>query len=557
MLESLSTLRRAKTSRYSSWDRSGRNADSWRIAAGETRVLGDIKGPGRITHIWMTQGGNYRECLVKITFDNAPAPSVLVPLGDFFGLGHGIVNSYQSLLFSASANTHNVFNGGCALNCYAPMPFRERAVVELVNETDAEHNQYFYVDYETYDSAPGDGMGYFHAEFRRENPFGGWGHEIITNFPECNIVNKERLAWDNNYVILETKGRGHYIGCNISVTNLQGTWWGEGDDMIWVDGYKWPPDLHGTGSEDYLNQAWAMQPNAFLRNGSSIFENHTKVMAKGSSLIPGVHSNAGGYQTSYVHHLENPVHFTKEIKVTIEHGHGNHLRNEMSSVAYWYADRPYAACPIPPLVKRLPILHDEDGNWIIDTKRQTCSREIVLNEEMKSSKAQWKYSHRFEEDFEPVPLSGWEWAGPFNVKTSSAPDLKSVFKPEEALRENGRAFSEQGLWKPCGEMEDGIVNFAKWNGSIKPCICYARLKLESNGDAAVPMGLRLDYFARLWLNGKEIELKRISGLSSDPIRFTANLKDGENEILVKVHSGGLGHAFALNFEKKPDTSHHA
>ena len=88
--------------------------------------------------------------------------------------------------------------------------------------------------------------------------------------------------------------------------------------MIWVDGYRWPPDLHGTGSEDYLNQAWQMQDNAFLRNGSSIYEDST-----------------GGYQTSYVLHLENPVRFRREIKVTIEHGHGNHLANEMASTAYW------------------------------------------------------------------------------------------------------------------------------------------------------------------------------------------------------------------------------
>jgi len=553
MLDSLSTLRRAKTARCSSWDRSGRNADAWSIAAGETRVLADIKGPGRITHIWMTQNKNYRECLVKITFDNASAPSVLVPLGDFFGLGNGIVNSYQSILFSASANTHNVFNGGCALNCYVPMPFRERAVVELVNETDKEHHQYFYVDYETYDTAPGEDMGYFHAEFRRVNPFGGWGHEITVNTPECNIANKERLAWDNNYVILETRGRGHYIGCNISVTNLQGTWWGEGDDMIWVDGYKWPPDLHGTGSEDYLNQAWGMQPNAFLRNGSSVFEGHTKNRVS-SSLISNTGVATGGYQTSYVHHLENPVHFTKEIKVTIEHGHGNHLRNEMSSVAYWYADRPCAACPVPPLVKRLPILRDEKGNWIIDAQRQTGSREIVLNDEMKSGKAEWAAKTvKFDEDFEPSPLTGWEWAGPFSVAGSMvalAPDLKSAFKPEQGLAQNGHAFSEPGLWKPCGEMENGIIDFARWNGSFKPCICYARLKLESKGEAAVPMGLRLDYFARLWVNGKEVELKRINGATELPIPFTANLKDGDNEILVKVHPGSLGHAFALNVGKK-------
>ena len=197
-----------------------------------------------------------------------------------------------------------------------------------------------------YDSLP-DNFAYAHAEFRRANPFDGWGSKVEVNSPEANIVNKGRDAWDKNYVILETKGRGHYIGCNISVTNLTGTWWGEGDDMIWVDGYKWPPDLHGTGSEDYLNQAWEMQDNAYSRNGSSIFEHNTH-----------------GYQTSYVHHLENPIHFSNEIKVTIEHGHGNHLCNEMSSVAYWYCQAPTGIIEPPSVDDRLPILKDEQNDWL-------------------------------------------------------------------------------------------------------------------------------------------------------------------------------------------------
>ncbi len=375
MYRDLSRCRKAKTGRCSSWDRTGRNADAWFIDTGETVVLADIKGPGRITHIWMTQGHHYRDVLIKITWDNAKSPSVLVPLGDFFGLGHTIVNSYESFLFTASANENNVMEAGCALNCYAQMPFRERALIELVNEAGEPHGQYFYIDYETYDEPLPEDEGYFHAEFRRENPFGGWAHEIRVNTPEANIVNAERDAWDNNYVILETKGRGHYIGCNLSVTNFQGTWWGEGDDMIWVDGYKWPPDLHGTGSEDYLNQAWGMQRNAFQRNGSSIHEADTK-----------------GYQTSYVHHIENPVHFEKEIKVTIEHGHGNHLANEMSSVAYWYADRPTRVKTPPPAAKRQPVLRDRTG-WKYDPKNQITSRTVTPNAEMKKMKKIWKDMH--------------------------------------------------------------------------------------------------------------------------------------------------------------------
>jgi hypothetical protein len=370
-LNDLPRLRSGRTGRVSSWDTSGRNADYWWLEPGETRVLADIAGPALITHIWLTQGNHYRHCLLKITYEDAKHPSVLVPLGDFFCLGHGIVNSFQSLLFTASTAHNNLFERGCALNCYVPMPFRKRCVVELVNQSAERHRQYFYVDYESLDDVPQD-VGYFHAEFRRTNPFGGWGHEVRVNTPEADIVNTERLAWGNNYVILDTRGRGHYIGCNLSVTNFQGTWWGEGDDMIWVDGYKWPPDLHGTGSEDYLNQAWGMQPNAFLRNGSSIHEKSTN-----------------GYQTSYVFHLENPVRFEKEVKVTIEHGHGNHLANEMSSVAYWYADRPTKVAAPPPVAKRMAVQRDPLNNWVQDKRNQCPGQPVKVNAEMKKMKKQW------------------------------------------------------------------------------------------------------------------------------------------------------------------------
>ncbi|HRS05462.1 MAG TPA: DUF2961 domain-containing protein [Candidatus Ratteibacteria bacterium] len=376
MFQHISLLGKGKTNRFSSWDVTGRNMDCWNIPAGKSRVLADIKGPGKITHIWMTQGNHYRECLLKITWDDCDYPSICVPLGDFFCLGHGIVNSFQSLLFTASTRNNNRFACGCALNCYAPMPFRKHALVELVNESNEDHYQYFYIDYETYEDF-NDQEGYFHAEFRRTNPFGGWGPEIIVNTPEANVVNKEKNAWNNNYVILETKGKGHYIGCNISVANFQGTWWGEGDDMIWVDGYKWPPDLHGTGSEDYFNQAWGMQKNAFLRNGSSIHEEDT-----------------GGYQTSYIFHIENPVRFNKEIKVTIEHGHANHLANDYSSVAYWYAGEPTKIQNPPPVEKRLPVLKDHLNRWIHDPIKQITPFKVKMTEEMKEMKKKWAEAHR-------------------------------------------------------------------------------------------------------------------------------------------------------------------
>ncbi|MBN2392301.1 MAG: DUF2961 domain-containing protein [Anaerolineae bacterium] len=383
MLSELTRLRDRKTGRCSSWDKSGRNHDLWIVQPGESVVLADIAGPAQITHIWMTQLNHYRECLLKITYDDAPYPSVLAPLGDFFCLGHGLMNSFQSALFSSATLFPYHFNKPTALNSYAPMPFRERAVVELVNESDEPHRQYFYVDYETLEDFPDD-TAYFHAEFRRTNPFGGWGSEIRVNTPDANAANKAREAWENNYVILETQGRGHYIGCNLSVTNFKDTWWGEGDDMIWVDGYKWPPDLHGTGTEDYIGQAGGMQPDAFWRNGSSIFEGYT-IPSPEIELWRG----NGGYHTGYVFHLENPVRFTREIKVTIEHGHANHQANEMSSVAYWYAERPTQVIAPPPVAQRLPVRRDNQGAWLHDPERECPGKPVPLNDEMRAMKARW------------------------------------------------------------------------------------------------------------------------------------------------------------------------
>jgi len=375
----LTRIRNRRTGRCSSWDRSGRNRDAWTIAPHSNAVLADISGPAQITHIWMTQHEHYRECLLKITYDDAASASVLAPLGDFFCLGHGMVNSFQSALFSASTHRPYQFNKGAALNCYVPMPFRSRAVVELVNESDEPHLQYFYIDYETLEDFS-EGTGYFHAEFRRANPFRGWGPEITVNTPEANLPNLERQAWEHNYVILETQGCGHYIGCNLSVTNTTRNWWGEGDDMVWVDGYKWPPDLHGTGSEDYLGHAGGMQLDAGLHSGSSIFEGFT-IPSPEIELWRG----DSGYQTGYVFHLENPVHFRREIKVTIEHGHANHLANEMSSTAYWYADRPAQAVAVPPVHQRLPVRRDNTGQWLRDAARECPGKPVPKPEETRNA----------------------------------------------------------------------------------------------------------------------------------------------------------------------------
>ncbi|MFH2069386.1 MAG: glycoside hydrolase family 172 protein [Candidatus Omnitrophota bacterium] len=390
ILSGLCRIRLAKTKRISSYDVTGRNADSCRFEPGEKKVLAEIDGPGCITHIWMTQCGEpflYREVALNICWDGEKNPSINVPLGDFFCLGHSLVNSFCSLPFTASTASPYKFGAGCALNCYLQMPFRRHARIEMVNGSKHAYNQYFYVDYETYDGKIDDDIAYLHAQWRRENPTPGWNPEVCVNTIEADVANKGNTAQLNNYVIVEASGIGHYIGCNLSVTNLHGTWWGEGDDMIFVDGERWPPSLHGTGSEDYFNQAWGMQENAFLLNGSSIFEGKSVI---GRIPWDGANHNrfAGGYQTSYVFHLTNPVHFKKSLKATIEHGHANHTANDYSSTAYWYQLEPHQPFDLLPVEKRLPLLLKFDN----PAERQAAKRKTVITPEMKEMKGNLKNS---------------------------------------------------------------------------------------------------------------------------------------------------------------------
>ena len=278
----------------------------------------------------------YRKILLKIFWDDQEHPSVLVPLGDFFGIGHSIAANYQSLPFAVTVKPEEqfLFGGNAGLNCYLPMPFQKHAHIEIENQNDVAYGQYFYIDYELHRKQESESNLYFHAHWKRDNPCDGWGPHLQTNSPETNIVN---LSGDDNYVVLETEGRGHYVGCNLSVAHFQGTWWGEGDDMIFIDDDTWPPSIHGTGTEDYFNHAWGMQKNAFLMCGTSLHE-----------------SDMPGYQVSYRFHLTDPVHFSQRIKVTMEHGHGNHLSDDWASTAYWYQTLPSKAQSVPKVEERLP-----------------------------------------------------------------------------------------------------------------------------------------------------------------------------------------------------------
>jgi hypothetical protein len=341
-------LRDARRGRASSYDVSGGNADFWLMQPGETRTLASIDGPGCVRHIWMTLGSREeafpRRSVLRMWWDDSKTPCVEAPIGDFFGIGHGITKEYWSLPLTMSPRD------GRGFNCFFPMPFAEKAHLDVTNEGERRLMLYFYVDYETYDE-PIENAACFHAQWRRENPTKGWGDHakrLADDHDYAREINTApNISGEGNYVVLEARGRGHYVGCNLHIDCFQrqnNEWYGEGDDMIFIDGDT-KPTLHGTGTEDYFNTAWSPQTEFCAPY-------HGLPLTSGTLDWPW-----GGKHSMYRYHIEDPVHFRESIRVTIEHGHANHLSRDYASTAYWYQTEPHTAFPsLPDVTARLPRL---------------------------------------------------------------------------------------------------------------------------------------------------------------------------------------------------------
>ncbi len=335
-------LRSSKTRKASSFDRSGGNADAFPIEPGATQLLLETDGPGVVRHIWFTIAAapnHLKDLVLRMYWDGESSPSVECPVGDFFGLNLNEYFTYSSAVMTVASIK--------ALNCYLPMPFQRSARITITNES-ARRVGAFYsnIDYELVAALPPD-LGYFHAQYRQAAPCRGWTDAWENNGTPL-VDQKKNLDGVGNYVILEAQGRGHYIGVSHGVLQNQDGWWGEGDDMIFIDGDT-RPNINGTGSEDYYNGAWDFggQPFAYPYNGAPFILNPERV---------------GGRWCLYRWHLPDPIRFDRSIRVTIEHGHANHRSDNFYTVAYWYQTEPHAAFPaLPERSARYPRLYRVGG----------------------------------------------------------------------------------------------------------------------------------------------------------------------------------------------------
>jgi hypothetical protein len=327
--------------RSSSAEETGANADARTVTPGQTLTILDVDGPGMISHIWFTIDDNepyaLKRIVLRMYWDGEKDPSVETPIGDFFGLGLGLYYTWQSELLSVGNNS--------ALNSFFPMPYQHHARITVTNEgKEAVNNFYYNIEYRSYARPlPADTL-YFHAEYRQAQPNPGWTNQWYENGDP--VVNYHRnLDGKDNYVWLEAKGHGQYVGVTMSVLQNQDGWWGEGDPMFFIDGEKTP--VVGTGSEDYFLGAWD-------------FGGAFSYMLYGAPVVDK--ELAGGRSSVYRFHLDSPIPFKTDFKATIEHGHANHRSDNFYSVAYWYQAEPHMPFPpLPSMDDRIPTLQIVGG----------------------------------------------------------------------------------------------------------------------------------------------------------------------------------------------------
>jgi len=309
--------------------------DGWKVRPfitinpNETVTIGDIKDEGMIKHIWCTsvvmneevrvslRSSQWRDIIIRIYFENNKYPQVECPIGDFFCNGWGEYAHVDSIPVCV--------NPGCAFNCYWEMPFKKSCKITIENRSEFISTLYYQIDYEL-KKLPKEIL-YFHAQFNRVNPL-----------PKKTV-----------FEILDKKsGKGAYVGTYMCWASNSRGWWGEGEIKFFIDGDKKYPTICGTGTEDYFCGSYD-----FKNRKLNQYEEYTTAYAG----LPQVLKPDGLYNSQqrfgmYRFHIQDPIYFKKDLRVTIQAIGWNvykkfiTLQDDISAVAFYYLDKPTKLKPL-------------------------------------------------------------------------------------------------------------------------------------------------------------------------------------------------------------------
>lgn len=285
-----------------------------RLAPGKDRSL-TIKGEKAIRGLQFQLKADdlaqaLRSTIIEIAFDGTR--TIWCPIGDFFGTGYH-VRPHTTWYTDVSINR--------ILSCRWVMPFRKQAKITIRNHG----AQRVEVTYGRVQSAPwdwDDRSCHFHASWKQ------WaGVET-----QSNEKARDHGALDLNWVTV--RGQGSYVGDTLTLFNTANTWWGEGDEKIYVDGESFPSHI-GTGTEDYYGYAWC-KPEFF----ESAF--HAQPSGDGNLVA--------GFSVNCRYRALDAIPFHKSIQFDMELWHWARTKMNYAPTTFWYA-RPGASCDVEPNVE--------------------------------------------------------------------------------------------------------------------------------------------------------------------------------------------------------------
>lgn len=151
-----------------------------------------------------------------------------------------------------------------------------------------------------------------------------------------------RLEGKDSLLIMEAQGKGHFVGCSLSMQAEQKNYLAylEAPEHIYLDFEEGDEaSIVGTGLEDYFNGGW------YFRDGELAGELH------GVPLKDELRSMISMYRF----HEDDAVSFNRNIRVAFEnHWRGGRLLPFWyASTAYWYQEEASELCVEFPSVERL------------------------------------------------------------------------------------------------------------------------------------------------------------------------------------------------------------
>ncbi|NLX22009.1 MAG: DUF2961 domain-containing protein [Phycisphaerae bacterium] len=351
-------------------------------------VVADLKGPGMITmiHFAMPQASiatpkEYalgRDLLLQMYWDDEQRPSVICPLVDFFCDPAGLRDEVNTALV----------NKRRGYNCYFPMPFRRSARVELIYDGPEPPGErlwqmmpcYAYVMWRTLPDVPAD-QGYFHAQWRQR----------------AALIGKE------DYVALGARGRGKFIGWNVTVRRPgMPNYPVDMNEKFFIDGEQ-IPSVEFQGIEDSFGFSWGFPET------ESVFP------------LTGYWPFMQG-ATAYRFFLGDAISFEHRLRVSI--GFGQHedptFREQfskpgsmlqLSSTCYWYQTEPHIPFPVmPPAAERCPA--PEEPFWPdkeeLPSPDELSDRGVRLHMLCGRPEKEVIFA---EQGFEAVARQGYAWTG--------------------------------------------------------------------------------------------------------------------------------------------------